>query len=71
MQYMLLIHSSEAGMQAASHEDIGRMIAAYGAYTEAVKQAGIMVASNRLRPSTSATTVRVVVGKTRHSGCSR
>jgi hypothetical protein len=27
MQYLLLIHSSEAGLQAASHEDIGRMMA--------------------------------------------
>jgi hypothetical protein len=64
MQYMLLIHSNEAAMQANSQEDIGRMVAAYSAYTEAVKQAGIMVSSNRLRPSTAATTVRVADGRT-------
>jgi hypothetical protein len=34
MQYMLLIHSDEAGMQATSQEDIGRMVAAYGACTQ-------------------------------------
>jgi hypothetical protein len=64
MQYMLLIHSNEAGMEATSQEDIGRMVAAYGAYTEAVKQAGIMVSSNRLRRSTAATTVRIIDGRT-------
>jgi hypothetical protein len=35
--HILLIHSNEAGMQAISQEDAGRMVAAYGAYTEAVK----------------------------------
>ena len=64
MEYMLLIHSNEAATRALSQEDIGRMVAAYGAYTEAVKQAGIMVSSNRLRPSSAATTVRVADGRT-------
>src|ERR1700736_4251151 len=64
MQYMLLIHSSEAGMQAATQEDVGRMTAAYAAYTEAMSKAGILLSGNRLRPANSATTVRVVDGKT-------
>jgi len=64
MQYMLLIHASEAGLQAASEQDIGRMHAAYGAYTEAMVKAGVMVAGGRLRPTSSATTVRLVDGKT-------
>ena len=64
MQYMLFIHGSEAARQTASEADIGRMMAAYGAYTEALKQAGVLKDGNRLQPSASATTVRVVDGKT-------
>jgi hypothetical protein len=39
-------------------------VAAYGAYTEALKSAGVLVGSNRLRPSSTATTVRTANGKT-------
>ena len=65
MQYMLLIFGNEAGMQAASKAEMGQMMAAYGAYTEAMKKAGIMVAGDRLQPSAAATTVRVAEGKTK------
>ena len=65
MQYMLLIFGNEAGMQAASKAETGQMMAAYGAYTEAMKKAGIMVAGDRLQPSAAATTVRVADGKTK------
>jgi hypothetical protein len=64
MQYMLMIYNNEAAMQTASEADIGQVIAAYGAYTEAMVAAGVMVAGDRLRPSASATTVRVADGKT-------
>jgi hypothetical protein len=63
MKYMLLIYSNEAAAQAASKADSDKMLAAYGAYTEAVTKAGILAGSNRLRPSTAATTVRVANGK--------
>ncbi len=36
MQYMLLIHSSEAAMQSAPQDAIGKMHAAYMAYTDAI-----------------------------------
>ena len=64
MQYMLLIHSSEAELQSASQDTVGRMHAAYMAYTEALTQAGVVVNGNRLRPTSSTTTVRIVDGKT-------
>ncbi len=64
MKYMLLIYGNEAGMLAASKETADQMLAAYGAYTEAMKKAGVHVGSNRLRPTTSGTTVRVANGKT-------
>lgn len=64
MQYMLMIYGNEAAMQSASAEQSGQVLAAYGAYTEALKQAGALVAGDRLRPTSSATTVRLADGKT-------
>jgi hypothetical protein len=64
MQYLLLIYSNEAAMAAAPEPDMTRMSAAYGAYTEAMMQAGVLVGGNRLHRSSSATTVRSVGGKT-------
>jgi hypothetical protein len=64
MQYMLLIFRDEAGMQSAKKEDLNQMMAAYTAYTEAMKKAGVLTAGDRLQPATSATTVRVKGGKT-------
>jgi hypothetical protein len=64
MQYMLLIHAAEAARQNLTEADIGRMVAAYGAYTEALSKAGALLSGNRLRPASSATTVRIVDGKT-------
>jgi len=64
MQYILLIYSDEAGCERATQEDIGRTVAAYGAYTEALRQAGVLLASDRLRPTSTATTVRVSGDKT-------
>jgi hypothetical protein len=65
MQYLLLIYGNEAGMQAASKADVEKMVTAYGAYTEAIKKAGVLAGSNRLRPTTSASTVRVTDGKSK------
>jgi len=64
MKYLLMIYGNEAGMQSAKKADIDQMMAAYGAYTEALSKAGVMVDGNRLQPSTSATTVRTSGGKT-------
>ena len=64
MKYMFLIHSSEAAFKTASKADLEQTLAAYGAYTEAMKKAGVMVAGDRLQPVAAATTVRVTNGKT-------
>jgi hypothetical protein len=64
MQYLLLIYSNEAAMEAAREADASKMVAAYGAYTEAMVKAGVMVGGNRLRPSSTATTLRAPGGKT-------
>jgi hypothetical protein len=64
MQYLLMIHSDEKAMQSAPKDAIASMSAAYGAYTEAMKRAGVHIAGERLRPSSMATVVRTNNGKT-------
>jgi hypothetical protein len=64
MQYMLMIFGDEAGRQKYSKEENNQMFAAYGAYTQALKKAGVMKAGDPLQPSSTATTVRVKGGKT-------
>ena len=64
MKYMLLIFGNEANVASATPEQNNQMLAAYGAYGEALRKAGAMVDGNRLQPVASATTVRVADGKT-------
>jgi hypothetical protein len=63
MQYLLLLFSSETGWDQLPPAEQERGVAAYLSYTEALRSAGAFVGSNRLRPSTTATTVRMVDGK--------
>jgi hypothetical protein len=63
MQYMLLIHSSEDGWSNLTPAEQERGLAAYNAYTEALKKAGALSAASRLQPSSAATTVRLANGK--------
>jgi hypothetical protein len=65
MKYMLLIYGNEGGMQSASKQQVDQTLAAYGAYTQAMQKAGVLAAGDRLRPSSAASTVRVVDGKTK------
>jgi hypothetical protein len=64
MQYLLMIYQNEAKMLAASQETVSQTMAAYGAYTEAIKKAGVYLGGNRLKPTASASNVRVTDGKT-------
>jgi hypothetical protein len=64
MQYLLTIYSNESGFQNLTQEQQKQGLAAYMAYTEALKQAGAFKGSNRLQPVATATTVRTVDGKT-------
>jgi hypothetical protein len=63
MQYLLLIYSNEAQWQNLGKAEAEQRMGAYGAYTEALKKAGVMLGSNRLQPSAASTTVRTVGGK--------
>ena len=64
MKYLLSIYASEAEEDKMSPEDTGKLMQAYGAYTEALVKAGALQGGERLRPSTDATSVRVRGGKT-------
>lgn len=60
MKYMLLIYENDAERVAKMDERMPTC----AAYAEAMKKAGIYVAGDRLRPMSSAATVRVADGKT-------
>jgi hypothetical protein len=61
---MLLIHSSELEESRMSPELMGQIMAEYYSFTEELMKAGALRAGDRLRPTTSATTVRVRNGDT-------
>lgn len=63
MQYMLLIYGNEANAASADRATVERISPAYAAYTEAMQKARVMVGGGRLRPTSSATTVRTPDGK--------
>ena len=64
MQYILLLHADEAGFARMTPAEQQQGMAAYMAYSEALNKAGAMKGSNRLQPVATATTVRIVDGKT-------
>jgi hypothetical protein len=64
MLYMLLIHSDEAAFAHASKEDVQRGMAAYGAYTQAMREAGTLRHGERLHSAADAAVVRTKNGKT-------
>jgi hypothetical protein len=63
MQYLLMLYSNESGWSKMTRAEQEQGMAAYNAYTEALKKAGAYTGSNRLGPSSAATTVRVADGK--------
>ncbi len=63
MQYLLMLYADESGWERMPKEQQEKGAAAYYAYTEALQQAGALRGSNRLRPSGTATRVKVENGK--------
>lgn len=64
MQYLLTLYTDESGWGRMTPEQQQQGTAAYMAYGEALKSAGVLVGSNRLKPSATATTIRTTNGKT-------
>ena len=64
MQYLLLIYQNEA--EAAAQGEAGRaeMVSEYRAFTQSIIQGGQFRAGDALKPTSTATTVRVRNGKT-------
>jgi hypothetical protein len=63
MQYLLAIYGNERASESVPPAQTTEIINAYMAYTKALQEAKILVASNRLRPTSAATTVRTVDGQ--------
>jgi hypothetical protein len=63
MEYLLMVYGDEKQWPKMSKEQQQQGIASFNAYTEALKKAGVYKGSNRLSPTTSATTVRLTNGK--------
>ncbi len=64
MNYMLLLYNQEAGFEALPPDVARDAMAAYAAYSEALKSAGVFVSTDRLKMTSTATTVQLVDGKT-------
>jgi len=65
MQYVLLIYGDERAAESVPREQMTEIVNAYMAYTQALRDAKVLVASNRLKPTSAATTVRTVDGQTK------
>jgi hypothetical protein len=64
MQYMLLIYGEERAAESVPREQMTEIINAYTDYSQALRDARVWVASNRLKPTSAATAVRVTNGHT-------
>jgi len=63
MQYLLMLYVNENGWTNLTKAQQEEGVAAYSVYTQALKKAGALVGADRLKPSSSATTVRISNGK--------
>ena len=63
MQYMLLIYTDEAATPAPKPGEAVSISPAYVAYTQALHEAKVWRAGDRLQPISTATTVRMVNGR--------
>jgi len=63
MQYILMLYVNEGGWGKLTKAEQEQGVAAYMAYSEALTKAGVLKGSNRLQPSSAATTVRLANGK--------
>ncbi len=59
MQYLLLIYTSEAEAAKMSPADLSAMYEEYFKFTQEIRDSGNYIGGNPLKPTTTATTVRV------------
>ena len=58
MEYLLMLYVNEAGWPQMTKEQQERGMAAYAAYTESLKKAGVLKGGSRLMASSEAKTIR-------------
>jgi hypothetical protein len=63
MQYILMTYVQEDGFAKLTKSEKEQGMAAYLAYSEALKKAGVLKGGNGLQPSSTAATVRIADGK--------
>src|SRR3954447_17805533 len=63
MKYILMDYVNEAGWPQLPKEEQERWLGAYRAYMEAMAKAGVLQSSGGLKPTSTATTVRVANGQ--------
>jgi hypothetical protein len=63
MQYLFMLYLDESKWDKMTPAEQQQGVAAYRSYTEALQSAGAFKGSNRLQPTSAATTVRVADGK--------
>ena len=63
MQYMLMNYVREDGWTALTKAEQAEGIAAFMAYSEALRKAGVLKGAHSLQPSSTATTLRIAGGK--------
>ncbi len=63
MKYLALIYGDEKADAALTEQENQQVYAAYGAYTQEGRAAGVIQGGEALHPSATATTVRVRDGK--------
>ena len=64
MKYLMLIYANEAAEAAMPADQMQTLMGDYYAFTEAVKEKKLYVDGNALKPTATATTIRVRDGKT-------
>jgi hypothetical protein len=64
MQFILMAYVQEGGWETMTKAQQEQGLIAYKSFTDALKQSGALVGSNRLAASSNATTIRAVDGKT-------
>ena len=62
MRYLLMIYSDESYYGTLDEKGMGELMGAYGAFQSDVEGAGVHESSDRLQPTSSATTVRIRKG---------
>ena len=63
MRYLCLIYSDEAQWETMPEADVNAVMGEYFAFTDSIKKSGHYVAGDALKPTTTATSVRVRNGK--------